>query len=57
MSEMIRELQIKQQGQRGRHGVMEAQVLNQNEDDFHRTWNESLNVADKKLTTAQVESV
>jgi hypothetical protein len=55
MGERIGELQSEQREQWERRGVMEdqGQVLDQSEDDFTRTWNDTLEVAYKDFTAAQ----
>jgi hypothetical protein len=55
MGERIGELQSEQQEQWERRGVMEdqGQVLDQSEDDFTRTWNDTLEIAYKDFIAAQ----
>lgn len=55
MGERIGELQSEQQEQWERRGVMEdqGQVLDQSEDDFTRTWDDTLEIAYKDFTAAQ----
>jgi hypothetical protein len=57
MAERVGELQVEQQEQWERRGVMEdqGQVLDQSEDEFLRSWNDTLDVAYKDFTAAQAD--